>query len=287
MKNILVCTDGSSYSLACYEHAINLAKLHNAHVDVLYVTDVRIFEFSAVADFGGAMGAQPYTGVMDQIQNAERAKAEIIQKIAEKFFTKKDYADHMTFHYVRGFMVDIIKEFEESDLGVDLIVMGKRGEHFENFKDHIGATMERVIKETQTPCLITSSKYVQPKKILLAYDGSEHSRAAVRGILRSEKAFGGEVHVVTVQAGGDAKEQKAQLQEITELLQKNGFRVYSELLKGDVGNAIVKYIKSNDINWLMMGAYGQSGFKRLLVGSKTTELLTRTEIPVVIYRNEE
>lgn len=287
MKNLLVCVDGSGYSVACLEQAIAIAKPFKATVDVLYVTDVRIFEMSAVADFGGALGAQPYTGVMEQIQIAEHSKAEVIKKIASRIFEKRDYLQFMRFHHQRGFLTDIIEEFENSDLGIDMIILGKRGEHFENFKDYLGATMERVLKSSKTPCLVMTEKYHSPKKILLAYDGSAHSSRAVRGFLRMQELFQGEIHLVSVLEENDPKQIRESLKDVEKLFQEAKFKVTTAVLKGEVGDAILKYIKKEEIDMLVMGAYGDSAIRHLIVGSKTVELLTRTNLPVLVYRQED
>ena len=287
MKSILVCVDGSDYSLSSMEHAIAIAKPRGAHVDVLYATDMRVFEMSIVSGFGSNVGSHPYTGIMEQMQMAEHLKAEIIKKVAKRVFEKNGYLEHMDFHHLSGFLLDLIEEFEANDRGVDLIILGKRGEHFQNFKGYLGSTTERILKSSGTPCLIATEKYSNPKEILLAYDGSVHSRAVVRGMLRCNDIFQGRLHIVTVDSSDNDEAAKEQLSEIKNLFKETSFKISTAVLCGEVDDAIVKYAKNHSIDMLTMGAFGRSGIRHLIAGSTTTKLLTGTNVTTLVYRGDK
>ncbi|MDR1437512.1 MAG: universal stress protein [Puniceicoccales bacterium] len=286
MENIFVCVDGSDYSVACCEHAVAIAKPQNAHVDVLYASDTRVFEMSMVHDFLGETNSVPYRGLMDQIHLAEKAKASIIEKIVRHVFKKSDYLDSMNFYHMHGFLMDIVEEFESNNRGIDLIILGQRGEHFQNFKGYLGSTAERIIKSVGTPCLITGEKYRRAKEILIAYDGSNHARAVIRGILRTKTFFQGKVHLVTVESDEKIKEAKEQLSGIEVLFREANFSVTAAALKGTVDEVIKKYIVDHDIDMLAMGAFGRSGIRHLIAGSTTVKLLAKANVPTLIYRDE-
>ncbi|MDR0428508.1 MAG: universal stress protein [Puniceicoccales bacterium] len=287
VRNILVCVDGSDYSTACCQHAIAIAKPRKAHVDVIYTSDMRVFEMSIVSDFIGDVNCRPYTGIMGQMQLAEKVKSGIIEKIVCSIFEKNNYLPFMNFHHLNGFLIDIVEEFESNDRGVDLIILGKRGEHFQKFKGYLGSTTERIIKSMGTPCLITTEKFCTPEEILVAYDGSDHSRAAVRGILRSCDIFGGKIHLVTVHGNDDGDNvAEEQLNEVYKLFKETTYHVCTALLTGPIDQAINKYIKVHKINLLVMGAFGRSGIRHLIAGSITTKLLTTTNVDTLVYRDD-
>jgi nucleotide-binding universal stress UspA family protein len=284
MKSILVCVDGSDYSGPCCSCAINIAKNTDAHVDVLYVADLRIFENTGGVFFSEGAAAHPYIGITEQIQSVERAKGEIIGKIVQQIFEKKNYVNRLKFHYLNGFIEDVLREFANNDRGVDLIIMGKRGEHFQNCKGYVGSTTERVLKSAGAPCLILTEKYTAPKEILLAYDGSEHAHEAVRGILRSNGIFGKKVHIVSVRNDGNSKDWKKHMEEVKSLFLENSMDACVVTLAGEVDSAMVKYIKKHSIDALVMGAFGCSGIRHLLMGSTTNKLLNAVDITSLIYR---
>lgn len=283
MRNILVLTDGSDASIACYAYAISMAKSSQAHIDVLYLTDIRLFEMSALADLGGSIGAQPYAGVMEQVQNMERSKADLIRGLAEKFFRSKRYLGRMTFHHRRGFLGDIIGEFSGSDLGVDLAVFGRNGQVGHPGGEGLGSNIAALIKAARVPCLLVPQKYAPIKKMLLAYDGGEGSRSAVRNLIRFGDPLKKELHLVTVDRAGDPEGVDQQLEELKILLTGAKFRVKSERLTGETDRAIRKYIKGQAIDLLIMGAYGHSELRYLFGTSDTKEILTTITIPALIY----
>lgn len=267
-------------SITCYAYALALAKAFRAHVDVLYLTDIRIFEMSALADLGGSLGAQPYAGVMEQVQSAERAKADLIRGLAEKFFRSKRYLEQMTFHHRRGFFRDVIGEFVGSDRGVDLAVFGRNGRMS---SEVLGSNVEHLIKAARIPCLLVPKRYGPIKRMLLAYDGGEGSRLAVRNLIRLGYPFRKELHLITVDRTGERQAIVQQLEEIGDLLTEAKFRVKCERLTGETHRAIRKYIRNNAIDLLIMGAYGHSELRYLFSPSETREILETVGIPALLY----
>jgi nucleotide-binding universal stress UspA family protein len=43
-------------------------------------------------------------------------------------------------------------------------------------------------------------------------------------------------------------------------------------------------VQENNINLLMMGAYGHSRIRHLIIGSTTTQILRISNIPVLVFR---
>lgn len=55
-------------------------------------------------------------------------------------------------------------------------------------------------------------------------------------------------------------------------------------LQGEAVDALTTYAENEGMDMLVMGAYGHSRIRHLVVGSTTTALLQRTRIPVFILR---
>jgi nucleotide-binding universal stress UspA family protein len=91
-----------------------------------------------------------------------------------------------------------------------------------------------------------------------------------------------ECHVVMV--GADADERRAELTWARTTLETNGGIVSTSLLQGDAESALTDHVKANDIDLLIMGAYGHSRIRQLIVGSTTTTLLRTSSIPVLLLR---
>jgi nucleotide-binding universal stress UspA family protein len=55
-------------------------------------------------------------------------------------------------------------------------------------------------------------------------------------------------------------------------------------LNGVVETAIADYVEDSAIDLLVLGAYGHSRIRELLIGSTTTELLRSCHVPVFCFR---
>ncbi|MDR2341122.1 MAG: universal stress protein [Puniceicoccales bacterium] len=282
MENILVCVDSSPQAVSCCDHALAIAKMGNAHVDVLYISDIRAFESCAVS------GLEPdgaTTEVLGHLRVLEELKAKRIEKNVRGIFQCGNYGKHVDFHHLHGFILDIIGEFTKNERGIDFIVIGRRGEHSGNFKEHIGSTAERIIKASTVPCLVAAEKHTAAKRIMVAYDGSEHSEAAVKNLLGFGALFRGEVHLVTVETENVTPAGKAPLEKFCQSFKDVGINTITATLSGRVDEAIVRYIEMHSIDMLIMGAYGHSGIRHLFVGSNTTKILASTSITAIVCHN--
>ena len=63
-----------------------------------------------------------------------------------------------------------------------------------------------------------------------------------------------------------------------------GFTVTADLMPGDPDEVIAAQVKEREINLLVMGAYGHSRVRNLILGSTTTHLIRTCLVPVTLFR---
>lgn len=284
MKKILVCTDGSPYSEECCRYSAWLSKCTGASIEAMYVSDLRQFELSVVADLSGSMGIQPYQGMLSQIQEMEDQKADLIREGTLAFFKEADLEDRVSFHHHKGLLVDRVLELEEQDAEIDLIMLGKRGENANFATEHLGSMMERVVRASAKPCLVTSRSFKEPKKVVFAYDGSSSCKKALEFLAQSKTLNNLDLHVITVDEGREEAEAAKHLQDAEAFLSKTGIKVHSQMLTGVAETVIGDYVESESMDMLIMGAYGHSRIRYLIIGSTTTDLIRRCHVPVLLFR---
>jgi nucleotide-binding universal stress UspA family protein len=68
------------------------------------------------------------------------------------------------------------------------------------------------------------------------------------------------------------------------LLQDAGLGAEGAIRAGDAEATLHAYESEHDIDITVMGAYGHSRIRQLLVGSTTTSMLRNAHIPVLILR---
>lgn len=283
MKKILLCSDGSDYSQVALHYAgWLLQRAEDCAIEVLYVTDLRQFEVPVVADLSGGLGMQPYQEVLSQLQALEKDKAALIEKNARRILGEEGVdGERITFSHRTGLLVDTLESLQAE---ADLILLGKRGENANFAAGHLGSNMERVVRASKKPCLVTSRAFQPFGRLLIAYDGSESCQTAAK-FLAGSAVFGAlELHVVVVAEHKGQDEATRRLREAEAYLQEGGREPVCEMLHGVVEPAIASYVDEQKIDLLVLGAYGHSRIRQLFIGSTTTEMMRSCRVPVLCFR---
>ncbi|MBK4355782.1 universal stress protein, partial [Enterobacter hormaechei] len=50
------------------------------------------------------------------------------------------------------------------------------------------------------------------------------------------------------------------------------------------GDALIRYAEENAVDLIVMGAYGHSRLRQFFIGSHTSEMLQKTQQPLLILR---
>lgn len=282
MTKILLCSDGSAHSQICCQYGSwILTQLEDAELDILYVSDLRQYEVPLMADLGGSLGVQPYQAIITQLEEIEETKANALLGAAMAIFTEAGQEDRVKTHHTTGLLVDSLREFERP---YDLILLGKRGLNSEYAPEHIGSTVERVVRASHKPCLVTSREFHPVSKVALAYDGGESCSRALEYVKSSGLFKNLEVHIITVPDEKGEDFGLKHLREAEDMLLEVGIKPVCQMLPGLTEDAISSYVVESDISMILMGAYGHSRIRQLLIGSTTTEMIRRCHIPLMLFR---
>jgi nucleotide-binding universal stress UspA family protein len=286
MKKILLCTDGSAYSQISYEYAAWLAQRLDVTIEVLYVTDKRGEQAAQTADFSGSIGIDSYQQLLKELVEVESAKAKINHQRAKiilheaKQFLSDRQVDNIKLTHETGFLVDLFHELEQDN---DLIILGKRGENANFADEHLGANMERIVRSSHKPCLVTPREFQPVNRVLLAYDGGKSCQKAIQYLTQSPAFQDLELHIITVDTGNTEKAQQ-RLESARQIIATTQFNPVMQLLSGNAEAEIEQYIASKNIDLLIMGAYGHNRIRHLIIGSTTAQMLRNSHLPVLLFR---
>ncbi len=196
---------------------------------------------------------------------------------------------------------EVILEVEEREKP-DLLLMGS---HKKGIVERIlvGSTAEKVIKHSKVPTLVLKGK--EPSfegKVVVAYDFSEASHKALDFALEFLKPFSSEITIIHVderlelplieQLGERVyeryKEEKERyLSKLRGELSDKGVEAEIKIIEGvHPAEGILNFVKTVDADLLIMGSKGLSGLKRILLGSTSTEVFRKAEVPVLIYKHD-
>ncbi|MDJ0898846.1 MAG: universal stress protein [Xenococcus sp. MO_188.B8] len=283
---ILLCTDGSLSSQVSYEYTAWLGSQMEVEIEILYVTDQRKVQAVKTRDFTGSIGLDSYQQLLDKLVEAEGESAKINHQRAKiilqeaKSFLEGQGIDKIKLTHVTGFLVDQFHKFEPN---ADLIILGKRGENANFAAGHLGANTERILRSSHKPSLVIPRAFKPINRILLAYDGGKSCQKAIQYLtnLSALKQF--ELHIITV-THRDDKTATKHLEEANNIAIDRGFNPICNLLHGDAEPEMEKYVTEHNIDFLIMGAYGHSRIRHLVIGSTTAQMLRGSQIPILLFR---
>lgn len=279
-QNILLCTDGSPAADAAADYAIWFGKKLGAHLRALYVTDIRLLEGPWISDFSGAIGAQPYSALLPQLQEIQREKADTVLAAVQKRCRDGGLACETV--YETGSLTQVILENERKS---DMTVLGQRGEHAPWLAGALGSSVERVVRASVKPCLITPDKFRQIQHVLIAYDGSEESSKALRAGIALAPALGAKVTITMVAALGAEDAAFEALHKAKQQALEAGVTANAEPLRGDPETQILELKESISADLIVMGAYGHTRIRELILGSTTSHVLHKSDVPVLLVRS--
>lgn len=283
MPTILSCTDGSLYARSIYDHTAWAARRLGAGVRVLHMLEHP--ETPERTDISGAIGigasAELMAGLVALAEAQGRvalAKARAILDDARRQLGAQG-VEPVALEQRHGALVDSIDGFEAD---ADLVVIGKRGEHADFAKLHLGSNLERVVRICRHPVLIAARAFHPIERFLLAYDGSPSVLKAVECVQHSPLFRGLTCHLLRTGRIDDTA--RYYLEETAGRLRERGFEVVSHAIPGEPEDVIARVVKEHDLHLLVMGAYGHSRLRELILGSTTSTVIRRVAIPVLVFR---
>ena len=283
---ILLCTDGSLSSQVSYEYTAWLGSQMDVEIEILYVTDQRKVQAVKTRDFTGSIGLDSYQQLLDKLVEAESESAKINHQRAKiilqeaKSFLENKGIEKIKLTHVTGFLVDQFHKFEPN---ADLIILGKRGENANFAAGHLGANTERILRSSHKPCLVTPREFKPINRILLAYDGGKSCQKAIQYLTKLSALKKFELHIITV-THRDDKTATKHLEESNNIAIDRGFKPTCNLLHGDAEPEMEKYVSEHNMDFLVMGAYGHSRIRHLVIGSTTAQMLRGSQIPILLFR---
>ena len=282
--NILSCTDGSLYAPSVYQHSAWAATRLNTSVSLLHVIDPHR-ELSHGGDLTGAIGFNASEELTQELVKLEATQARVarlkgtaILADATAQLTAAGIAPIETFQR-HGTLVETLAELEPA---ASLVVIGKRGEHADFAKGHLGGQVERVIRTSVRPVLVAARAFQPIESFLIAYDGGASIRKALDFIATSPLLKGLSCHLL--RAGRIDDNARYYLDETADKLRLSGYRVTSQAIAGAPEEVIASYVKEQHIDLLVMGAYGHSPIRQFILGSTTTTMVRTCQIPVLMFR---
>jgi nucleotide-binding universal stress UspA family protein len=279
IQNILIPTDGSDYGKTAIAYGVYFARKLNAQLTGLHVVDIRLIRGPVFTDISGSIGLPPYQEFLPAIESGLDAKADAI--LQDFRFQCEAAGVHPETKKVTGVIDETI--IEEGRNCCDWILLAQRGEHFHIDGGAIlGSTAQSVVRRSGKPVLVTPEHFREIKSMAIAYDGSAPSHKALKLAAELSKQAAWPLSVVMVAADKTADENISKKAE--SLLSDLKIESAAMILTGKEDKALLKFIREETVELLVMGAYGHNRLRELLVGSTTSSVIRKSTIPVLLTR---
>ena len=274
IKRILVPTDGSAAAEKGVRYAIELGKRHGASLMGLYVLDVRLLEGPFLRDLSASLGTAPYVNYQGNISMLLEERGNMALESMKKAADEAGVSCETTLE--TGIVSRCI--VEQGGL-TDLIVMGRGGEHDEWLDGVLGSTAEAVVRRARQPVIITGAEMPGNKLFVVAYDGTAHAKQALKVSAMVSVEWKVPFHLLVV----GEEEDRPVLDEAKNYLQSyDGLEVTYELRQGDPGEQIVAYAEEVSADLLVLGAYGHTKVRELVLGSTCNYVINHVGCPVLM-----
>ena len=282
-EKIVALVDGSIYSASVCEHAAWIAQRTDAPVELLHVLGRR--EAPEKRDLSGSIMLGARTALLQELAELDAQRAKLIshrgRAILEdgRAILDKAGVSEVTTRLRQGDVSETVSEVEKD---ARVVMVGKRGEAADFARGHLGSNLERIIRASSKPVFVASRAFRPIAKVLVAHDGGVSAMKAVDHIARSTVFQGLAIHLVTV--GAPTAEVKKGLDGAAALLRAAGIEATSAILPGQPETVLAKLIEAEGFDLLVMGAYGHSRIRSLIIGSTTTAMIRSCKVPVVLIR---
>ncbi|MGH8722996.1 MAG: universal stress protein, partial [Burkholderiales bacterium] len=275
-KSILVHVDRSKACRARIDAAIALALQHEAHLTGLYL----IVEPTGANFVRGYLPPEILSAATAQAE--ERAKS----KLAE--FSAAAERNQLTFdtRIDRGFDVDLAEIFTLHARYADLAVVGQNDP--DEPSPSSGRLPEQVVLACGRPVLLIpyiGAGKTLGQRVVVGWDASREAARAVRDALPI-LTQASSVNLVSVNPRpADFGHGEVPGADVALYLARHGVKVEVQRIATrdlDVGNALLSHVAGEAADLLVMGGYGHSRLREIMLGGATRTILHDMTVPVLM-----
>jgi nucleotide-binding universal stress UspA family protein len=273
-KNLLVHIDDSKANAKRLEAAILLAQAQGAHLTAIYAAIEPSLPGNIVAEVPSQLLDVLKEQAAERAAAAEAAFTEVVERAGLS-------SDFRAAHCPSSRVAEVVALHARY---VDLAILGQPEP--ENGGEVDAELPEDVVLSAGRPALVIpyigAGKEIG-KRVLIAWDGGREAARAVNDALPLlEQAESVAVLVINPSRGGHGAQPGA---DIALHLARHGITVeaqHIEVRDISTGNALLSRLADENVDLLVMGAYGHSRLRQMVLGGVTREVFQQMTVPVLM-----
>ena len=274
ISSMLIATDGSVHADVATECSAWLVSRLGGRVTALYVIDARRLTGHFIKHIAEVLESFPSEGIVERVRDYYRRQGEEALKRATGICER-----HGVKCETKLQTGNVVKVIADESTKADILVIGERGEDEEFETGFIGSVSEKLVRKINRPVLLTGLEVRDFRRALLAYDGSEGAREAMKMLALLATRLGLEVDAVQMIEG----EPTTALREVTSYFKDYPVHLSTHYLVGDSHSLIIDHAKESRCDLMVMGAYDNSMADSLALGTTTDYLIRNSPVPVLVH----
>ncbi len=282
---ILACIDQSDFAGSVCDHAAwGAGRTGDDTVEVLHVI-ARHTDPSAYSNHSGWLGVDSGDTLLQEITEIDeqwnRLATQAGRLLLDDAAMRLREAGVARVHQrlLQGELVDHLPDHEAN---ASMVVVGKQGETAHQAKAHLGRNLERVIRASYRPVLVTPRRFKPIERFVFAWDGGKSSGHAIAFLVETGLLRGIEGHMLFVGKGAALENER--MEDALGHLRSAGLDITPTVRSGRASEAIIGMVNEVNADLLVMGAYGHSHIRNLIIGSTTTEVMRTSEVATLVCR---
>jgi nucleotide-binding universal stress UspA family protein len=281
--HVFAAIDHSPMCQSATDYASWIAKTVEAPLTLLH--NLEHAEPPAKSDFTGSIGLGSREHLLEELADIEAKRNKLLLEQGKALLLGAEVrassrgaklCQKLQRH---GSLSETLVELEEQ---IRVLVLGVRGQGHTDDSSALGHQIESIIRSLHKPVLVVNKAYAKPEKLMLAYDGSTASTKALDWLVSSPLYKDMTCHVVHV-CDNQAKGEQV-LKHAEDKLTQASISCISRVITGSPLEELISYQASESIDLMVMGSFGHSRLREMVLGSLTLKLLTRSSIPLLLLR---
>ena len=243
-------------------------------------------EVAAVTDFSGTIDVDAEESLLKELSGQDESQSVAMRQAGRELLSHARSraalagAQPLDARLRHG---DFIETAIELQGEADLFVLGKHYHASAQARIRAEHHLERVIRGVSSSVLVaTAEAFEAPQRVVAAFDGSPGARKALARLAQHPLVAG--LPVLVAMVAPDTTLARQQLGQAQAALQAAGATAETELVAGEPQQVLPELVKRRAPALMVMGAFGHSRLRQLLVGSTTASLLRLSDVPVLILR---
>jgi len=283
-KKILVGIDGSEISESLLKYAVFLSKSNGYPIKILHT--IEHSHQSEQAHHEGNLTPNIRRELLKELSEEERQHSKKLIAEGKMLIAKAKKqlmdagVDNVIAKLRHGSLPEAIADLQDQ---IALVMLGSKGLDHQQDAQGLGFHLEESIRASKTPVFIARKHYVEPKKVLFAYNGSPTSKRAL-AMIAQDSIYKEplEIHIVCVNS--DTNLANKLCEEAKQALSSSNASLITKTLTGDTILQLTQYQKLNTIDITVMGAFSHGKLHGFFFGSFTTQMIQQSETNFLLIR---